>query len=181
MHHQPHLQSVFPDLIVECGAVDFRDACCLGNVPVTPPPRIRSMCCLSISSRDWGSSCGDPRKRKAKSSFPTEAPFAMSRFRAMSPTTLIDKAPTPGGTLRQLDHQFPGDHRGMCRMLPLVQPPPVVVLGASALPRPPRFSFVEVMSCDIFRFVRRACIDLAEFPQFLRSWRSSALRTRSGP
>jgi heterodisulfide reductase subunit A2 len=35
--------------------------------------------------------------------------------------TLIDKAPNLGGTLRQLDYQFPSDHCGMCRMLPLVE------------------------------------------------------------
>jgi heterodisulfide reductase subunit A2 len=34
--------------------------------------------------------------------------------------TLIDKAPNLGGTLRQLDYQFPSDHCGMCKMLPLV-------------------------------------------------------------
>jgi len=34
--------------------------------------------------------------------------------------TLIDRAPHLGGTLRQLDLQFPNDHCGMCRMLPLV-------------------------------------------------------------
>jgi len=33
---------------------------------------------------------------------------------------LIDKAPNMGGTLRQLDHQFPTDHCGMCRMLPSI-------------------------------------------------------------
>ena len=35
--------------------------------------------------------------------------------------TLIDKAPQLGGTLRQLDYQFPGDGCGMCKMLPLVE------------------------------------------------------------
>ncbi len=35
--------------------------------------------------------------------------------------TLIDKAPNLGGTLRQLDYQFPNDHCGMCKMLPLVE------------------------------------------------------------
>jgi heterodisulfide reductase subunit A2 len=35
--------------------------------------------------------------------------------------TLIDKAPKLGGTLGQLDYQFPSDHCGMCRMLPLVE------------------------------------------------------------
>ena len=35
--------------------------------------------------------------------------------------TLIDKAPNLGGTLAQLDYQFPNDHCGMCRMLPLVE------------------------------------------------------------
>lgn len=35
--------------------------------------------------------------------------------------TLIDKAPNIGGTLRQLDYQFPTDHCGMCKMLPLVE------------------------------------------------------------
>ncbi len=33
---------------------------------------------------------------------------------------LIDKAPNLGGILRQLDHQFPDDHCGMCKMLPMV-------------------------------------------------------------
>ena len=35
--------------------------------------------------------------------------------------TLIDKAPNLGGTLAQLDYQFPNDHCGMCKMLPLVE------------------------------------------------------------
>lgn len=35
--------------------------------------------------------------------------------------TLIDKEPNLGGTLAQLDYQFPSDHCGMCRMLPLVE------------------------------------------------------------
>jgi heterodisulfide reductase subunit A len=35
--------------------------------------------------------------------------------------TLIDKAPHLGGTLMQLDYQFPTDHCGMCKMLPLVE------------------------------------------------------------
>lgn len=34
---------------------------------------------------------------------------------------LIDKAPNFGGTLRQLDYQFPNDHCGMCKMLPVVE------------------------------------------------------------
>jgi heterodisulfide reductase subunit A2 len=34
--------------------------------------------------------------------------------------TIIDKAPNLGGTLRQLDYQFPSDRCGMCKMLPLV-------------------------------------------------------------
>ena len=34
--------------------------------------------------------------------------------------TLIDRAPHLGGTLRQLDYQFPSDGCGMCKMLPLV-------------------------------------------------------------
>ncbi len=33
---------------------------------------------------------------------------------------LIDKAPAHGGILPQLDHQFPDNHCGMCRMLPMV-------------------------------------------------------------
>ena len=33
---------------------------------------------------------------------------------------LIDKAPNMGGILTQLDYQFPTDHCGMCKMLPLV-------------------------------------------------------------
>ena len=35
--------------------------------------------------------------------------------------TLIDKAPNLGGILTQLDYQFPNDHCGMCKMLPLVE------------------------------------------------------------
>jgi heterodisulfide reductase subunit A len=35
--------------------------------------------------------------------------------------TLIDRAPCLGGTLAQLDVQFPSDHCGMCKMLPLVE------------------------------------------------------------
>ncbi len=34
--------------------------------------------------------------------------------------TLIDRAPHLGGVLSMLDHQFPSDHCGMCKMLPLV-------------------------------------------------------------
>ncbi|MGE5840648.1 MAG: response regulator, partial [Deltaproteobacteria bacterium] len=34
--------------------------------------------------------------------------------------TLIDRAPHLGGVLSQLDYQFPTDHCGMCKMLPLV-------------------------------------------------------------
>lgn len=33
---------------------------------------------------------------------------------------LIDKAPAIGGILAQLDHQFPDNHCGMCRMLPMI-------------------------------------------------------------
>ena len=35
--------------------------------------------------------------------------------------TMIDKAPHLGGVLTQLDYQFPTDHCGMCKMLPLVE------------------------------------------------------------
>ncbi|CAD7843143.1 MAG: heterodisulfide reductase, subunit A/methylviologen reducing hydrogenase, subunit delta [Olavius algarvensis Delta 4 endosymbiont] len=35
--------------------------------------------------------------------------------------TLIDRAPHIGGILSQLDYQFPSNHCGMCKMLPLVQ------------------------------------------------------------
>ena len=35
--------------------------------------------------------------------------------------TLIEKAPNLGGILAQLDYQFPTDHCGMCKMLPLVE------------------------------------------------------------
>jgi len=35
--------------------------------------------------------------------------------------TLIDKAQNVGGVLSQLDYQFPTDHCGMCKMLPLVE------------------------------------------------------------
>ncbi|MCU0572459.1 MAG: FAD-dependent oxidoreductase [Syntrophobacteraceae bacterium] len=35
--------------------------------------------------------------------------------------TLIDRAPHIGGTLRQLDYQFPTDHCGMCKMLPMTE------------------------------------------------------------
>ena len=34
--------------------------------------------------------------------------------------TLIDRSPHIGGILSQLDYQFPTDHCGMCKMLPLV-------------------------------------------------------------
>ena len=33
---------------------------------------------------------------------------------------LIDRRPSHGGILAQLDHQFPTDHCGMCKMLPLM-------------------------------------------------------------
>ena len=33
---------------------------------------------------------------------------------------LIEKAPAMGGILTQLDHQFPNNHCGMCRMLPMI-------------------------------------------------------------
>ena len=36
------------------------------------------------------------------------------------PVTLIDKAPYMGGLLSKLDHQFPTDGCGMCRMLPTI-------------------------------------------------------------
>jgi len=35
--------------------------------------------------------------------------------------TLIDRAPNIGGILNQLDYQFPTNHCGMCKMLPLVE------------------------------------------------------------
>ena len=35
--------------------------------------------------------------------------------------TLIERAPHLGGVLTQLDYQFPNDHCGMCKMLPLVE------------------------------------------------------------
>ena len=35
--------------------------------------------------------------------------------------TLVDRAPHLGGILSRLDYQFPTDHCGMCRMLPLVR------------------------------------------------------------
>ena len=35
--------------------------------------------------------------------------------------TLIDHAPHIGGILSQLDNQFPTNHCGMCKMLPLVE------------------------------------------------------------
>ena len=34
--------------------------------------------------------------------------------------TLIDRSPHMGGILSQLDHQFPTDRCGMCKMLPMV-------------------------------------------------------------
>ncbi len=37
------------------------------------------------------------------------------------PVTLVDKAPHLGGILSQLDSQFPTNHCGMCKMLPLVE------------------------------------------------------------
>ncbi len=33
---------------------------------------------------------------------------------------LTDRAPHIGGVLCQLDHQFPSNHCGMCRMLPMI-------------------------------------------------------------
>ncbi len=33
---------------------------------------------------------------------------------------LVEKSPAVGGILTQLDHQFPNDHCGICRMLPMV-------------------------------------------------------------
>jgi heterodisulfide reductase subunit A len=33
---------------------------------------------------------------------------------------LVDQAPAMGGILAQLDHQFPNDHCGICRMLPMI-------------------------------------------------------------
>ncbi len=36
------------------------------------------------------------------------------------PVVLADKAPVVGGILTQLDHQFPDNHCGMCRMLPML-------------------------------------------------------------
>ncbi|MGB5984966.1 MAG: response regulator, partial [Desulfobacterales bacterium] len=35
--------------------------------------------------------------------------------------TLIDRAPHLGGILSKLDHQFPSNHCGMCRMLPMAE------------------------------------------------------------
>lgn len=35
--------------------------------------------------------------------------------------TLIDRSPNLGGILTQLDYQFPSDHCGMCKMLPLIE------------------------------------------------------------
>lgn len=35
--------------------------------------------------------------------------------------TLVDRAPHVGGILSQLDHQFPSNHCGMCKMLPLIE------------------------------------------------------------
>ena len=35
--------------------------------------------------------------------------------------TLIDRAPHIGGILSKLDNQFPTNHCGMCKMLPLVE------------------------------------------------------------
>ncbi|PIP42036.1 MAG: hypothetical protein COX19_02100 [Desulfobacterales bacterium CG23_combo_of_CG06-09_8_20_14_all_51_8] len=34
--------------------------------------------------------------------------------------TLVDKSAAPGGILTQIDHQFPDDGCGMCRMLPMI-------------------------------------------------------------
>ncbi|MDO9263157.1 MAG: FAD-dependent oxidoreductase [Desulfosalsimonadaceae bacterium] len=34
--------------------------------------------------------------------------------------TMVDKSAAPGGILTQIDHQFPDDHCGMCRMLPMI-------------------------------------------------------------
>ncbi|MBC2712804.1 MAG: CoB--CoM heterodisulfide reductase iron-sulfur subunit A family protein [Desulfosarcina sp.] len=38
--------------------------------------------------------------------------------------TLVEKGPRTGGIMPQLDHQFPDDHCGMCRMLPMVDREP---------------------------------------------------------
>ncbi|MCP4753153.1 MAG: CoB--CoM heterodisulfide reductase iron-sulfur subunit A family protein [Proteobacteria bacterium] len=34
---------------------------------------------------------------------------------------LVEKSPATGGVLTQLDHQFPDNHCGMCRMLPMIE------------------------------------------------------------
>ena len=35
------------------------------------------------------------------------------------PVYLIDKSPAIAGILAQIDHQFPNNHCGMCRLLPM--------------------------------------------------------------
>jgi len=45
---------------------------------------------------------------------------ALDLAEAGHPVTLVEQGPSTGGILPQLDHQFPDDHCGMCRMLPMV-------------------------------------------------------------
>jgi ferredoxin len=45
---------------------------------------------------------------------------ALDLAEAGHPVTLVEQGPNTGGILPQLDHQFPDDHCGMCRMLPMV-------------------------------------------------------------
>ncbi|MBU0995679.1 MAG: FAD-dependent oxidoreductase [Proteobacteria bacterium] len=46
----------------------------------------------------------------------TAIDFAASGYKVL----LVDKAMHGGGILTRLDHQFPNDHCGMCRMLPMI-------------------------------------------------------------
>lgn len=45
---------------------------------------------------------------------------ALDLAQAGHEAVLVDSSPAIGGILRDLEHQFPDDHCGMCRMLPLV-------------------------------------------------------------
>ena len=45
---------------------------------------------------------------------------ALSLAELNIPVVLVEKSPAVGGILNQLDQQFPNDHCGICRMLPMV-------------------------------------------------------------
>lgn len=46
--------------------------------------------------------------------------IALGLAEAGYPVVLVDRAPALGGLLTQLDHQFPDNRCGMCRMLPMI-------------------------------------------------------------